>query len=449
MSEDVREAVRRAGVVGAGGAGFPTHVKLAARVDTVLANGAECEPLLGCDKAAMQHFAGEVVRGLLLVKETVGAERAVVALKARKRAILDPLERAASAAGVEVFLLPDVYPAGDEQVLVHEVTGRVVPESGLPLDVGCVVDNVITLLQVARAVDGGEPVTERLLTVHGEVGRPVTVAVPIGTAFSRVLELADGPTVGPFVVIEGGPVMGRVVTDMATPVRKTTSGLIVLRPDHALVVRKQAPILREVSIGRSVCCQCRMCTDLCPRFLLGHDIHPHLVMRAMMHAGYVDATAENVSNAYLCCDCGVCEIMACPLNLSPRRVNMALKAELAAGGVANPHRRRELEPRSFRRERQVPIGRLVARVGLRPYVGTNPVYDPGRYDVSHVRLALRQHLGAPALPVVRAGDRVERGDLVGEIPEGKLGARVHASIAGRVLSVSAEEVVIHRDGGEV
>ena len=167
MAERIREAVRLAGVVGAGGAGFPTHVKLQASVDTVIANGAECEPLLACDKAAMQHHAELVLRGLSLVREATGADRAVVALKSRKAAILEPLRRAAEAVGAEVRLLDDVYPAGDEQVLVHEVTGRIVPESGLPLQVGCVVGNVITLMWVARAVDQGAAVTERRRHLRG------------------------------------------------------------------------------------------------------------------------------------------------------------------------------------------------------------------------------------------------------------------------------------------
>ncbi|MBU0596484.1 SLBB domain-containing protein, partial [Candidatus Bipolaricaulota bacterium] len=367
--------MKRAGVVGAGGAGFPTHVKLQARVDTVIANGAECEPLLACDKVAMQHQAALLCRGLDIVKQVTGADRAVIALKSRDPKLLTPLRKAADEIGAEIFLLADVYPAGDEQVTVFEVTGRIVPESGLPLDVGCVVDNVITLINVARAVDDGQPVTDRLLTIHGEVHRPVTVSLPIGTPFHRALEIADGPRLDSYVILEGGPVMGPVVTDMEVTVKKTTSGLIVLSPEHPLVRRKLASIRREVQIGASVCCQCRMCTDLCPRFLLGHEIHPHLVMRSSMHSGYRDAAPEQVTNAYLCCDCGVCELIACPLDLSPRKVNMSLRQVLAANGIANPHRRREVAPHPQRRHRMVPTSRLVARLGLAPYYHEKAAFD--------------------------------------------------------------------------
>jgi Na+-translocating ferredoxin:NAD+ oxidoreductase RnfC subunit len=446
MSEAIQEAVRRAGVVGAGGAGFPTHVKLQARVDTVIANGAECEPLLSCDKATMQHHASLVCRGLALVREATGAERAVVALKARDPKILEPLRAAAAAIGAEVFLLDDIYPAGDEQVLVHEVTGHVVPEAGLPLHVGCVVDNVITLANVARAVDEGAAVTHRMLTVHGEVHRPVTVTLPVGTPVSRALEIADGPRIEPFAIIEGGPVMGSVVASLDDPVKKTTSGLIVLSPDHPLVRRKLASTRREVLIGRSVCCQCRMCTDLCPRFLLGHELHPHLVMRSMMHAGYVEAPSAQMTSAYLCVDCGVCELVACPLSLSPRKVNMALRAELVRGKIANPHTRREVTPHPQRRSRLIPSSRVVARVGLMHLYERKAVYDPAEYEVARVRLLMKQHLGVPARPVVSPGDRVDLGELVGEVPDKALGARVHASIPGTVLSVSERDVVLERGG---
>jgi Na+-translocating ferredoxin:NAD+ oxidoreductase RnfC subunit len=420
-------------------------VKLRAEVDTVIANGAECEPLLACDKTAMQHFADLVVRGLDLVKQATGAERAVIALKSRDPALLKTLRKAAETTGAEIFLLKDVYPAGDEQVTVYEVTGRVVPESGLPLNVGCVVDNIITLINIARAVDEGHPVTHRLLTIHGAVRRPVTVSLPVGTPFSRALEIADGTTIDDYVIIEGGPVMGRVVDDPEEVVRKTTSGLTVLSPEHPLVRRKRAGMRWEVLIGRSVCCQCRMCTDLCPRFLLGHDIHPHLVMRAMMHSGYVDAGSAQMTSAYLCCDCGVCELIACPLALSPRKVYMALRGELVANKIPNPHHRHEVEPRRDRPHRLVPIKRLVARVGLMEYYDQHAVYDSEEYEVLQVRLPMKQHLGAPAKPVVRPGEKVVRGELVGEMPEEGLGARVHASIDGIVRAVSEREVVLERE----
>lgn len=438
------EAVRLAGIVGAGGAGFPTHVKLQAEVDTVIANGAECEPLLRCDKAVMRERTHEVLRGLTLLAEAVKATRVVIALKGHYR---DTVARVREVVGadfpsVEILELDNFYPAGDEQILVNVVTGRVVPEGGIPLQVGVVVSNVITMSQVAAAVDRGWPVTSRPVTVGGEVRRPITVEVPIGAPLGLCVELADGPTVSDWVMVEGGPMMGRVVTDRSEPTTKRTCGVIVLPPDHAVVRRKLATMEREVRLARTVCCQCRMCTDLCPRHMLGHDINPHLAMRSLLTDGISHTTPDQVTAAYLCCLCGICEVMACPLLLSPRKVFDAIKGQLAAAGVRNPHTRTDCEPHPLQALRRIPLPRLMARLDLQRYNEAPDIVDLSVPKIPWVRLPLRQHLGAPAVPVVAAGVRVRRGDLVAEVPEGKLGARIHASIDGIVAEVTDEAVRI-------
>jgi len=155
---DARSAVRaieRAGVVGAGGGAFPTHAKAASSADTVIANGAECEPLLAADTVVMTAAADRVLAGLALMAEAVGARRAIVAVKAENEGAVASLSKAAGRSGVELLVLENVYPAGDEFLLVHAATGRVVPEGGLPTDVGVVVNNVTTLSQVAEAVEKG------------------------------------------------------------------------------------------------------------------------------------------------------------------------------------------------------------------------------------------------------------------------------------------------------
>ena len=170
MAETIAEKVRAAGVVGAGGAGFPTHVKLAAKVDLVIGNGASCEPLLQSDPYLMENRPGEVLEGLARVMEAVGASRGLMCIKRKHKAAVAALEKAAAAlgpdSGIEVYQLDDFYPAGDEHVMVHEVTGRTVPEGGIPLQVGVVVSNTESLLNVAAAVRG-VPVTDRYLTVCG------------------------------------------------------------------------------------------------------------------------------------------------------------------------------------------------------------------------------------------------------------------------------------------
>jgi len=444
MAGDIEIKVREAGIVGAGGAGFPTHVKVASQVDTVIANGAECEPLLRCDKAVMRARGDRVLVGLKLLAQATGARRAVIALKGHYADVVEAVQQAAWRVfpEVEVFQLDNYYPAGDEQVLVTEVTGRVIPEGGIPLKVGVVVNNVITLAQIADAVESGRQVTRRVLTVAGEVARPVTLELPIGTPMGLALQLAGGVTVPSWAIVEGGPMMGRVVNDPEEPITKKTSGLIVLSTDHPLVLRKQVTNQREATLAHAMCCQCRMCTDLCPRFNLGHRIEPHLTMRSLLARGLVEPTPDHIHSAFLCCLCGVCEVMACPLHLSPRKVYEQLRADLFAAGEKNPLQRDDCAPHSFAKHRRVPVPRLTARLGLDGYARAPDVVDWSTAAVPAVRIPLSQHTGAPAAPVVAPGQQVREGDLIAEIPDGKLGARVHASISGRVSKVDPREICI-------
>lgn len=445
------EAVKAAGVVGAGGAGFPTHVKVSSRVDTLIANGAECEPVLATDQWVMARHAGEIVEALREVGRAVGARRVVLAVKHKYREVirrfrpfLDQEGRSVCptrSPAIELFELGDFYPSGDEQVLVHEVTGRVVPEGGLPLDVGVVVQNVSTLLNVHRAM-AGSPVLLKHVTVAGEVRRPGVYVVPVGTSAAEVIATAGGATIPDFRVIDGGPMMGFLLSDTDRPVTKTTSGYLVLPPDHPVVQRRLPTYQAEHRLAMAVCCGCRMCTDLCPRYLLGHRIEPHKAMRAVQSR--TEDSVHVLAMGHLCCLCGVCEAYACPMGLSPRRVFESFKVRLGAEKVPNPYRARPAEAREARAWSRVPKARLTDRLQLAGYVlpavgEPLPVPEP-----REVRIPLRQHIGAPARPVVRSGDRVAAGDCIAEVPEGALGARVHASISGVVRSVDDKSVRIVR-----
>lgn len=440
VTSSVAKAVEKAGVVGAGGGGFPTHVKASAKADTVLANGAECEPLLRSDTELMTANPERIVRGLTLIRESVGADRAILAVKKKNeqaiRALAGAVERDDR---IETVLLENVYPAGDEYLLVFEATGRVIPEGGIPLDVGVVVNNVTTLACVADAVEG-RPVTRRMVTVQGEVAAPATFLVPLGTAIGDIIALAGGATTSDFAVIVGGPMMGYLSTDLDEPLTKTTAGLIVLPSDHTLVARRAASQAHVLKIARAACCQCLACTELCPRALLGHELAPHRTVRAIQYSMEAQ-DAAHITSAFLCCECGMCELFACPLEIQPRRILADLKAELTRRGVENPHRRTDLSPDDVRQYRQLPASRLVQRLGLSPYDGPAPL-SPVKVSPDRVVLRMKQHAGSASKPVVGAGQSVLEGDLVGEIEEGSLGARVHASIRGTVASVSPESVVV-------
>jgi len=434
------DQVRDAGVVGAGGAGFPTHVKLSARVDTVIANGAECEPVLVTDQWAVGQRPADMVDALRAVAAEVGAGRRVIAFKGKYRELIEKV-RPYAGNDVEVFELDDFYPAGDEQVLVHEVTGRIVPEGGIPLEVGCVVQNVSTLLNIHDAM-AGRPVIMKHVTVAGEVRRPGVYVAPIGTAASEVIAAAGGVTTHDFRVIEGGPMMGSLLQDIAAPVTKTTAGYIVLPSDHPMVLRKAMAGMAESRRAMAACCQCRMCTDMCPRALLGHRIRPHMAMRAV-HAQLEDVE-QLTGTVFLCSQCGVCEAYACPMGLSPRRVILSLRERFVAAGRKNTCRDRPEAAAEAQRWARVPKGRLTERLGLGhihlPGSGTPLPIDPPW----EVRIPLKQHAGGPATPVVTPGTRVRPGDVIGEIPEKGLGARVHASIEGVVVRVDGRSVRIAR-----
>ncbi|MBC7187312.1 MAG: SLBB domain-containing protein [Calditrichaeota bacterium] len=440
MSQSLVEQVRMAGVVGAGGAGFPTHIKLAARCEVVIANGAECEPLLQCDQQIMTVFADRVLRGLALAMTATGASQGVVAVKAKYSKAIAAVEQALAKIpqSIRLHTLQDHYPAGDEQVLVYEVLGRVVPAGKLPIHVGAVVQNVHTLMHVADAAQG-QPVVDRFVTVVGEVRRPQTLRLPIGTPVSVAVELCGGPTCDSPVIVRGGPMMG-TIAEPDDVVDKTTTGLYVLPPDHPVVLSKQTPLAHSLARAKSVCEQCSFCTQYCPRYLLGHELFPHKIMQGVGYAS--DVAADVVTGAFLCCECGLCgTLFACPMGLSPDRYNAHLKAQMRARGVKLPSAPCSPEPRADRSARKVPVDTLVRRLGLERYRRPAPLQEE-LAAVPRVALALSQGAKAPARPVVRVGQKVRRGELVAEMNPAGVSAHVHASISGTVTSVTAQHITI-------
>ncbi len=433
MINNYIDAVKQAGVVGAGGAGFPTHVKLAADVDLYIANGAECEPLIQVDQQLMARNAAEVVRGLEIGMELTKAKKGIIALKRKYESAISALkEEIKRRDNISLFLLDNYYPAGDEHVLVYEVSGRLVPEAGIPLQVKVVVNNVSTLINVARAVSG-LPVTSVWVTVAGEVREPQTLEVPVGTAIGDVLNAVGGPNVTPFAVIVGGPMMGMSTADLETPITKVIGGLIVLPQQHHLIRLKTTPIDVSSKKARSSCIRCNLCTDVCPRYLLGHDLHPAKIMRAV--AWGLENSAQVLTNAFLCTECGCCTFYGCVMDLDPCGINKAIKEQFLAEGVKNPHTSADITPHEYRNLRKIPTKRLIGRLGLIPYDKPAPMVDRPIIP-KKVKIPLKQHIGEPAIPLVKVGDYIEKGTPIGEIPEGSLGARIHASVSGRIVEIS-------------
>lgn len=434
------DQIIEAGVVGCGGAGFPTAVKYQKPAEYFIINAAECEPLLKTDHYIMKKYAQECVEAIAAVGKQLKAEHIVIATKAYYTAEINALQAAIDQQQVPVtiFGMDNFYPAGDEQTMVFEVTGRTVPPAGIPMDVGCVVSNVATMLNVHQAASG-KPVTHKFLTLTGSVREPKVVEVPIGTSFAECLELAGGATIPDWMFINGGPMMGKVGTqdDFAQQVvTKTTSGIIITEKRDFLYELHESEMPQIIQKARSSCIQCRLCTELCPRYQIGHPIHPHRVMRHLAITDVPDDINDDPiwQEAMLCCACGICEVIACPMGLMPRQVNLYVKQKLAEKGIRYDKIDRETIPSQLREYQKVPPKNIILKDGLQQYAELK-VDTFQEYESQQVSIPLRMHIGAPSQAVVQVGDHVTVGDLIGEIPEKALGAKIHASISGVVTEV--------------
>lgn len=438
MEENLTTLVERSGIVGAGGAGFPTHVKLNAKADTVIINGAECEPLLRVDQQLMAQQAGRLLQALDLIVAQVGAEQGVVALKEHYHEAVEALKRELpNHPKLRIHPMGAFYPAGDEQVIVYEVTGRIVPEGGIPLNVGAIVTNVETALNVLEATEG-RPVTEKYVTLTGAVHTPKTVKVPLGITVAEALALAGGPTAADYRVVNGGPMMGQLVSPESA-ITKTTKGLIVVPAGHPLLGSLERPLNVSTRQAATACMQCSLCSEVCPRGLLGHRIQPHKLMRLAAYGSMCDP-AQTPMNAYLCCGCRLCEY-ACVMDLQPWKLNANLKSILGGQGIRNSLNNKPEQAAPFRAFKRYPVHKLIHQLGLAAYDVDAPM-DGCAHSFTKVTLPLRQNAGAPAEPVVGVGDPVQKGDLIARIPEGKLGANLHASISGTVTAVDGGSITI-------
>ena len=312
--ESIIEAVREAGLVGMGGAAFPTWVKLTRNpdrpVDTLLVNGCECEPYLAADNRLMIEAAAPIISGALLAARCAGAERIVIGIEDNKPEAVATMSQAAAGSGIEVVAIPTKYPQGAEKQLVLATLDRTVPRGGLPLDVGVVVINVATSAAIARAVLRGKPLTHRLLTVSGDgIESPKNVLVPIGTAYRDVIQFAGGLRADAARVIAGGPMMGFTLGEFGVPVTKGTSGITVLTHDN----------LRQSA--ETACVRCGRCVDVCPMALVP--------TRIALAARYGNWDLVERYHADACMECGCCAY-ECPAQIPLVQLIRVGKVQLAA-----------------------------------------------------------------------------------------------------------------------
>ena len=433
----MQKIARENGVVGAGGAGFPSYAKMTEKADAVLLNCVECEPLLKLHRQLLAMHAAEIVGMLDEVRKTLKADEAVIGIKSEYTETIEALEEVIKDhPSVRISKVRAAYPMGDEVILIYEALGRVVPPGGLPAEVGVVVYNVETMYNLYRAVHLGIPVTDKLVSIVGETDHPVTLRLPIGVKTGEAVRIAGSITCNDPAYLMGGPMMGRIGSE-STVITKTTNAIIILPEDHKLVRSADKDIKNEKRRASSACCQCRTCTDLCSRHALGHPIEPHRIMRAVANNDASDLSV--FVNAMYCSGCGICEKYACPQGLSPKTIIQEFKAALRKGGV----KMEKTDPGSVskgREERKVPVHRLSHRLGLGVYDREAPIDDECK-GASIVKIPLSQHIGKPAEALVNVGDRVKKGQLIAEAAEG-LSVNIHSSIDGVVTAVTDSDITI-------
>ena len=433
----LHQKLRECGVVGAGGAGFPTYVKAQSAAEFVIANGAECEPLIHKDAEIMKHFPEPILAGMETMMDATGARTGKFGIKTKNAESLHALEKHVNPSRIEFVQLGDFYPSGDEYELVYSATGRLIPPAGIPLNVGCVVNNVETLLNVHRA-QANQPVTEKFLSVCGAVREAKSFWTPLGMTFRELVELAGGATAPNPILFLSGIIMGTMTRDFDDVVTKTTGGLIVLPGDHYLVTRRDRTVPEMARIGKSACDQCSYCTEFCPRYLLGYEVQPHKVMRSL---GFT-LTGGDIWNqwAELCCACGICTLYACPEDLYPKEACDAGKTDRKAAGLKFIQQK-PVQVHPMKEYRRIPLSQLRKRLQIDEYEREAP-YDQPTIRPPVVRIKLKQHAGVPALGEVAEGARVSKGQMIARVPEGQLGAHIHSSIDGAVTRVTPEFIEI-------
>lgn len=308
------QAVRDAGIVGLGGAAFPTHVKLtrntAKPIDTLVVNGCECEPYLTADDRLMRQAPLPVVVGSMLAARAAGAERIIIVVEANKPDAITAMKNAANGTGIEIATVKTKYPQGGEKQLILAALGREVPAGGLPLDIGAVVVNVATAASIARAVLRGKPLTHRILSVSGRgVVEPKNLLVPVGISYGAVLEACGGLLPEAVRVVAGGPMMGFAIGDLNTPVTKGSSGILAL-------TRAEVEQAAETH-----CVRCGRCVMACPMNLVPKKI--------ALGSRIGDWDLVRKYHALSCMECGCCAHQ-CPASIPLVQLIRVGKAALSA-----------------------------------------------------------------------------------------------------------------------
>ncbi|WP_373501910.1 electron transport complex subunit RsxC [Desulfococcus sp.] len=297
--KEIVDAIQNAGVVGLGGATFPTHVKYVPNdkkpIDTVMINGCECEPYLTSDYRMMIEAPEPIITGALLLGQVTHARDIIIGVEDNKPKAVEALQKAAAGTGIRIAVFKTKYPQGSEKQLILAATGRAVPLGGLPLDVGVAVSNVSTAAVVARAVLRGKPLTHRVVSVTGAgIRNPKNLLVPMGIRMGDLIDYCGGLTADAARIVAGGPMMGFAFSDMETPVTKGTSGITVLT---------HADLKREAETN---CIRCGRCVDACPMNLVPSKL--------ALASRKKDVDLAQMYSIMACFECGSCAYI-CPAQI--------------------------------------------------------------------------------------------------------------------------------------
>ncbi len=291
---ELSRAIKNSGLVGLGGAGFPTYAKLSVdrKIETLVINGAECEPYITSDSITMTENAEDIIFAINTLLKYFDIDKAIIGIEKNKPEAISAIKNAIDNDKISVKILPSVYPQGGEKVLVYHTTGRIIPQGKLPLDVGCVVLNSTTTAFIGKYLKTGIPLVEKCVTVDGSaVKEPKNVIVPIGTPLSDVFEFVGGFAAEPSKVLYGGPMMGIVVPDMSYPIIKNTNAILAFNEAEAVLPKTTA------------CIRCGACVNTCP-----FGINPPAIAKALKNE---DMEGMEKAGALLCMECGCCSYV-CP-----------------------------------------------------------------------------------------------------------------------------------------
>ena len=434
---EIKALLQNAGIVGAGGAGFPTYAKLSDEADLLCVNCSECEPLMYTDFILNREEMAKIVKGAELIMAATNIKHTYLAIKVHRAEALGYADGQVLGENVSIKYLPSVYPIGDEIGLIYETTGRLIKAGNLPITAGVIVMNAETVYNAHEAIVSGKPLVEKWLTIAGDIPEKFTLKAPLGMRVSDIFKQLGIKVDSDHLIIEGGPSMGSISSPDRAVIKKTTKSILILPKTTRCVENKQSNIDDMLRRAASACCGCTRCTEMCPRYQLGYPLEPHKLIRAALNSAAEDYP-ELIATASLCCSCGVCAEVCCQ-DISPKDVILNLKKILAKNKI------------KFVADKDYPVNpdrpyRMIKSSKWKDMLGVLkfdaiPTYIPKKLTAQRVEIPTSQHIGAPSIPCVNVGDRVNEGDMIATAGQG-LSVPQYASISGKVVSCDPTKIVI-------